>query len=62
MKKLLIATNNPGKIREIQDLLQGGDFELVTPGQIGIKLEVMEDGATYEENAAAKGTAFARAA
>jgi len=62
MKLLLIATNNPGKMREIQALLQGLELELVTPGQIGIKLEVAEVGATYAENAAAKGVAYARAA
>jgi XTP/dITP diphosphohydrolase len=62
MKTLLIATNNPGKMREIQALLEGLELELVTPGQVGIELEVTEDGDTYAENAAAKGAAYARAA
>jgi len=62
MRMLLIATNNRGKMKEIQALLEGLELELVTPGQIGIELEVAEDGTTYAENAAAKAAAYARAA
>ena len=60
--KLLIATNNRGKLEEIQALLAGLDIELVTPGQLGIDLHVTEDGASYAENAEKKAVAFARAA
>ena len=35
MHKLLIATNNQGKIKELHKLLQGMDIELVTPSQLG---------------------------
>lgn len=61
MHKLLLATNNKGKIEELQDLLKGTGIELVTPSQIRLALEVREDGATYAENAAKKALAFARA-
>jgi XTP/dITP diphosphohydrolase len=61
MTKLLIATNNKGKVKELQDLLKGLDIELVTPADIGLKLEVEEDGANYEENASKKARAFAQA-
>jgi XTP/dITP diphosphohydrolase len=61
MTKLLIATNNKGKLLEIQALLQDINIELQTPAQIGLKLEVDETGQTYAENAALKGVAFARA-
>lgn len=61
MNKLLIATNNKGKIIEFQELLDGIPFELVTPSQIGIKLDVEEHGKTYHENAAIKAKAFAEA-
>jgi XTP/dITP diphosphohydrolase len=61
MYKLLIATNNKGKVEELQDLLQGTDIELVTPAQIGLNLNVTEDGHTYAENATRKAVAFARA-
>ena len=58
---LLIATNNKGKVKEIQDLLKGMDIELVTPSQIGLELDVVEDGKTYTENATKKAIAFAQA-
>ena len=61
MQKLLIATNNKGKVEEIQDLLKDINIELVTPNDIGLKLEVKEDGNTYAENAEKKAMAFARA-
>jgi XTP/dITP diphosphohydrolase len=61
MKKLLIATNNKGKVKELQDLLKDMELELVTPADINLKLEVEEDGATYAENAAKKAIAFAHA-
>lgn len=59
MKQLLIATNNKGKIKELQDLLNDTGIQLVTPEQIGIDLDVIEDGGTYAENAAKKAIAFA---
>ena len=60
MNKLLIATNNRGKIEEMQALLDGLNVELVTPAQVGAELRVTEDGATYAENAEKKAVAFAR--
>jgi XTP/dITP diphosphohydrolase len=59
MLKLLIATNNQGKVREYQSLLQGIPFELVTPAQQGIKMDVEETGNSFEENARIKALAFA---
>jgi len=59
--KLLIATNNRGKVIELQDLLADIDVELLTPAQINLELEVEEDGSTYAENASKKALAFARA-
>jgi XTP/dITP diphosphohydrolase len=61
MYKLLIATNNKGKVEELQDLFKDMDVELVTPAQIGLDLNVAEDGHTYAENATRKAVAFARA-
>lgn len=57
---LLIATNNKGKVEELQSLLMDMGIELVTPAQIGLDLDVTEDGLTYAENAAKKAIAFAR--
>ncbi len=62
MLKLLLASNNPGKLREILALLEDLPLELVTPRQIGLALEVPEDGSTYADNAARKALAFARLA
>lgn len=59
--KLLIATNNQGKVEEMQALLTGLNAELVTPAQAGIDLHVTEDGSTYAENAEKKALAFAAA-
>jgi XTP/dITP diphosphohydrolase len=61
MNNLLIATNNKGKVTELQDLLQDTGIDLVTPGDIHLDLNVHEDGTTYAENAAKKAIAFARA-
>lgn len=59
--KLLIATNNPGKMREIQAILKGLPLELLTPAAAGLELDVEESGSTYAENAALKARAFANA-
>ena len=59
--KLLLATNNAGKIRELDALLQGTPFVVATPESEGIDLEVEETGTTFEENATLKAEAFARA-
>jgi XTP/dITP diphosphohydrolase len=60
MQRLLIATRNPGKVREIQSLLDGLKMSLVTPDMIGISLKIEETGDSYEENAALKANAYAR--
>jgi XTP/dITP diphosphohydrolase len=61
VKKILIATNNKGKVKELQDLLKDTGLELVTPADINLNLEVEEDGTTYAENASKKAIAFAHA-
>ena len=61
MNQLLIATNNKGKIKELKELLKAVKLELVTPAQVGLDLDVVEDGATYAENAAKKAIAFSQA-
>jgi XTP/dITP diphosphohydrolase len=61
MHKLLIATNNKDKIQELHELLDDMGIELVTPTQIELDLDVLEDGLTYAENATKKALAFAQA-
>ena len=59
--KLLLATNNPGKAAEYRALLEGCGWELVTPRDLGLHLEVEEAGGDYAENARIKAEAFAKA-
>ena len=61
MQKILIATNNPGKLRELQSLLSDLDLQLIIPHDLGLDLHVDEVGTTYQENAALKAEAFAQA-
>lgn len=59
--KLLIATNNKGKLEEIRAILKDLEIQMVSPADIELELEVEEDGQTYAENAAKKAQAFSRA-
>ena len=58
MLKLLLATGNRGKVKEIMAILAGLEIPLVTPDMLGLDLEIVEDGDTYAENAAIKARAF----
>ena len=60
MTKLLLATRNEGKIKELQELLQGLDAEILIPGQLGLNLDIAESGETYLENATKKAAAYAK--
>jgi len=61
VKRLLVATTNPGKQHEFRRLLGALPADIVTPDGIGLDLAVDEPHDTYAENAAAKAVAFARA-
>ena len=54
--KLLIATNNAHKAREIREILHDSFSEIVTMREAGIDLEVEENGTTFRENALKKAT------
>lgn len=58
---LLIATGNPGKVREYDELLAGIPVTCIRPADVGIDLKVRESGATYHENAVLKAETYARA-
>src|SRR4030067_605786 len=53
MQKLVIASNNPGKLREFQFMLQLLGIEVLTQAQLGIE-EAEEPHVTFIENALAK--------
>lgn len=59
--RLLIASTNRGKLREMQAVLAGLPVDLVLPDDIGLTLQVDETGETYAENAALKARAYCQA-
>ena len=61
LRRLLIATTNPHKIQEFREILAGLPYEMVSPLDLGMSLEVEETGATFAENAALKAVAWANA-
>lgn len=60
MKRLLIATHNPGKLKEFQVFLADVPFTCVSLADVGITEDVDEDGTTYEENSQKKALFFAQ--
>ena len=61
MPHLLLATLNPGKRRELQDLLGSLGLDLLTPPLLGLNLTVDEVGDDYAVNAQRKALAFSQA-
>jgi len=60
-EKLLLATNNKGKLEELRAMLGNVPFELLSPDQLGLMLDVDEYCKTYASNAIIKAKAFAKA-
>lgn len=61
MRRLVLATKNPGKIREMREILNGAAVEVASCRDFPGLAEIPEDGRTFEENAAKKALAVARA-
>lgn len=61
MMKIVAATNNKGKVKEIKSILGEIGIEVVSQGEIGLDLDVEETGTTFEENALLKARAAAQA-
>ena len=61
MARLLLATNNHGKVAEYRRLLEDIPYQLVTPSDFNLNLSVDETGHSMEQNATLKATAFAAA-
>jgi XTP/dITP diphosphohydrolase len=53
MKRLVLASSNAGKLAELQPLLAGAGYELLTQRELGIS-DAVEDGRTFVENALIK--------
>ena len=60
--KFVLATHNPGKLREMSAILSHLGVEVVSPGDLGITVEVEETGTTFAENAMLKAKAICQAA
>ena len=60
MKKIIFATGNAGKLREIREIMEGTGVEVLSMKEAGISVEVIEDGTTFEENALIKASAIAK--
>ena len=58
LPRLLIATHNMGKLRELRELMGTIPYELVSLGDLGIHHDVDETGSTFEENATLKAEAY----
>jgi XTP/dITP diphosphohydrolase len=61
MHELLLATTNKGKLEEFYALLKDFPVKLRQPEDLNIDLNVIENGATYADNAALKAEAYCRA-
>ena len=55
--RLIIATGNEDKVREIDEILEGTGFEAISMKQAGFNPDIVEDGTTFEENALKKAMA-----
>lgn len=60
MKKIIFATGNAHKMVEIREILAGVDGEILSMKDAGIDIDIVEDGATFEENAMIKARAIAQ--
>ena len=58
MKEIIIASGNKGKIREAQEILN--EYNIVSIKDIGLDIDVEEDGKTFEENAIKKAETIAK--
>ena len=59
MKRIIFATGNAGKMREIREIMADMDVEILSMKEAGITADIVEDGATFEENAVIKAKAIA---
>ena len=60
--RFVLATHNPGKLREMGEILKGFGIEVVSPKDLGITVDVEETGSTFAENAMLKAKAICKAA
>lgn len=54
MKRIIVATKNKGKMKEIREILSDLEYEILSLEDIGLDVDVVEDGNTFQENATKK--------
>lgn len=60
VKKIIFATGNADKMREIRMIMQDLGIEIQSMKEAGIDVDIVEDGKSFEENAQIKATAIAQ--
>ena len=59
MTEIIFATGNKDKMREIREIMADCDVHIVSMKEAGIRVDIVEDGTTFEENAKIKARAVA---
>ena len=60
-EKFVLATHNPGKLKEMAEILKKFHVEVVMPSDLGLDIDVEETGTTFAENAMLKAKAICAA-
>lgn len=60
MKRIIFATGNKNKMKEINMILEDLGMEILSMKEAGVDMDIVEDGASFEENAEIKARAVAR--
>lgn len=60
MKRIIFATSNEGKMKEIRLIMADSGYEVVSLKEAGISADIEENGTTFEENAIIKASAIAK--
>lgn len=58
MNRIIFATGNAGKMKEIREILGDMDAEILSMKEAGIQTDIVENGTTFEENARIKAKAW----
>ena len=57
MERIVFATGNMGKMREIREIMEGSGYEIVSMKEVGVDPDIIEDGESFEDNALIKARA-----
>ena len=60
MKRIIFATSNEGKMKEIRLIMADSGYEVVSLKEAGISADIVENGTTFEENAVIKASTIAK--